>query len=84
MDVIIPLLPNCSAVIKTKCHFLRLICNFIALSLFIYLLIDFSFIAQSRVYLILEYAAKGELYKELQKSKYFNERRAATVSLTWR
>ncbi|KAG8375627.1 hypothetical protein BUALT_Bualt10G0120000 [Buddleja alternifolia] len=31
-----------------------------------------------RVYLILEYAAKGELYKELQKCKYFSERRAAT------
>lgn len=36
------------------------------------------FYDQSRVYLILEYAAKGELYKELQKCKYFNERRAAT------
>jgi hypothetical protein len=35
---------------------------------------------QKRVYLILEYAAKGELYKELQKCKYFSERRAATVS----
>ncbi|CAL5356495.1 unnamed protein product [Camellia sinensis] len=31
-----------------------------------------------RVYLILEYAAKGELYKELQKCKYFSERRSAT------
>ncbi|KAE9603792.1 hypothetical protein Lal_00002340 [Lupinus albus] len=31
-----------------------------------------------RVYLILEYAPKGELYKELQKCKYFSERRAAT------
>lgn len=30
--------------------------------------------------MILEYAAKGELYKELQKCKYFSERRAATVS----
>lgn len=35
---------------------------------------------QKRVYLILEYAAKGELYKELQRCKYFSERRAATVS----
>ena len=35
---------------------------------------------QKRVYLILEYAPKGELYKELQKCKYFSERRAATVS----
>ncbi|KAG6490438.1 hypothetical protein ZIOFF_051734 [Zingiber officinale] len=33
----------------------------------------------TRVYLILEYAAKGELYKELQKSKCFSERRTATV-----
>ncbi|CAK9180917.1 unnamed protein product [Ilex paraguariensis] len=38
------------------------------------------FYDQKRVYLILEYAAKGELYKELQKCKYFSERRAATVS----
>ncbi|KAK9153927.1 hypothetical protein Sjap_001407 [Stephania japonica] len=30
------------------------------------------------VYLILEYAARGELYKELQKCKYFSEKRAAT------
>ncbi|KAL6535698.1 Phosphatidylinositol:ceramide phosphoinositol transferase (IPC synthase) [Orobanche minor] len=30
------------------------------------------------VYLILEYAAKWELYKEFQKCKYFSERRAAT------
>lgn len=40
-------------------------------------------ILQKRVYLILEYAAKGELYKELQKCKYFSERRAATVSIFW-
>ncbi|KAL0297244.1 UNVERIFIED_CONTAM: Serine/threonine-protein kinase Aurora-1 [Sesamum radiatum] len=33
---------------------------------------------EKRVYLILEYAAKGELYKELQRCKYFSERRAAT------
>uniref|UniRef100_A0A0D3CI83 Uncharacterized protein n=1 Tax=Brassica oleracea var. oleracea TaxID=109376 RepID=A0A0D3CI83_BRAOL len=33
---------------------------------------------QKRVYLILEYAARDELYKELQKCKYFSERRAAT------
>ncbi|KAH0900969.1 hypothetical protein HID58_040472 [Brassica napus] len=38
------------------------------------------FYDQKRVYLILEYAARGELYKELQKCKYFSERRAATVS----
>ncbi|KAG0470750.1 hypothetical protein HPP92_017450 [Vanilla planifolia] len=36
------------------------------------------FYDQTRVYLILEYANKGELYKELQKCKYFSERRAAT------
>jgi len=40
----------------------------------------FTFSLQKRVYLILEYAPKGELYKELQKCKYFSERRAATVS----
>ncbi|KAG6498582.1 hypothetical protein ZIOFF_038302 [Zingiber officinale] len=34
----------------------------------------------TRVYLILEYAAKGELYKELQKSKCFSERRTATFT----
>uniref|UniRef100_A0A914UZP0 Aurora kinase n=1 Tax=Plectus sambesii TaxID=2011161 RepID=A0A914UZP0_9BILA len=32
----------------------------------------------TRVYLILEYAARGELYKELQKSKVFDQVRAAT------
>ncbi|KAL8254351.1 hypothetical protein R6Q59_032572 [Mikania micrantha] len=36
------------------------------------------FYDQKRVYLILEYAAKGELYKELQRCKHFSERRAAT------
>lgn len=36
------------------------------------------FYDQARVYLILEYAAKGELYKELQRCKVFNEKRAAT------
>eukprot|EP00762_Andalucia_godoyi_P006575 ANDGO_05000.mRNA.1 Serine/threonine-protein kinase Aurora-1 len=35
------------------------------------------FYDQSRVYLILEYAAKGELYKELQKSGRFTEKRTA-------
>ena len=34
--------------------------------------------AQDRVFLILEYAARGELYKELQRCKHFSERRAAT------
>ena len=38
------------------------------------------FYDETRVYLILEYAAKGELYKELQKSGRFNDPRTATVS----
>lgn len=33
---------------------------------------------QEKVYLILEYAAKGELYKELQRQKTFDEKRTAT------
>ena len=33
---------------------------------------------QTRVYLILEYAAKGELYKELQRVGHFDEKRTAT------
>uniref|UniRef100_A0A453E680 Protein kinase domain-containing protein n=1 Tax=Aegilops tauschii subsp. strangulata TaxID=200361 RepID=A0A453E680_AEGTS len=36
------------------------------------------FYDQTRVYLILEHAAKGELYKELQRCKHFSERRSAT------
>lgn len=35
----------------------------------------------TRVYLILEYAPRGELYKELQKEKRFSEERTATVSV---
>ena len=35
------------------------------------------FYDQSRVYLILEYAAKGELYKDLKKCQRFDEHRAA-------
>ena len=35
------------------------------------------FYDENRVYLILEFAAKGELYKELQRCKYFDERRTA-------
>lgn len=38
------------------------------------------FYDSTRVYLILEYAPRGELYKELQKEKKFSEQRAATVS----
>eukprot|EP00887_Chlorella_sp_A99_P006134 scaffold22.g6134.t1 len=36
------------------------------------------FYDSTRVYLILEYAAKGELYKELQRAGHFDERRTAT------
>lgn len=36
------------------------------------------FYDQTRVYLILEYAAKGELYKELTRVSHFDERRTAT------
>ncbi|XP_039087578.1 aurora kinase B isoform X2 [Hyaena hyaena] len=32
-----------------------------------------------RIYLILEYAPRGELYKELQKSRTFDEQRTATI-----
>ncbi|KAG6504206.1 hypothetical protein ZIOFF_036537 [Zingiber officinale] len=42
------------------------------------------FYDQTRVYMILEYAANGELYKELQKSKCFSERRTATECKTLR
>jgi serine/threonine protein kinase len=35
---------------------------------------------ETRVYLILEYAAKGELYTELQERIRFTEREAANVS----
>ncbi|KAH7286022.1 hypothetical protein KP509_33G055700 [Ceratopteris richardii] len=42
------------------------------------------FYDENCVYLILEYAARGEVYKELQRQKVFNERRTATyiASLT--
>lgn len=36
------------------------------------------FYDNTRVFLILEYAARGELYKELQRVKRFSERRSAT------
>jgi serine/threonine protein kinase len=35
------------------------------------------FFDQTRIYLILEFAAKGELYKELQKCRQFDEKRSA-------
>jgi serine/threonine protein kinase len=37
---------------------------------------------ETRVYLILEYAVRGELFKELQKCTRFDEGRAAIVSVT--
>ncbi len=37
------------------------------------------FYDQTRIYLILEFAAKGELYKELQKCTKFDEKRSAKV-----
>ena len=36
------------------------------------------FFDKTRIYLILEYAARGELYKELTNKKYFSEERSAT------
>ena len=38
------------------------------------------FYDNTRVYLILEYAPRGELYKELQKCGRFDDGRAANVS----
>lgn len=35
-----------------------------------------------RIFLILEYALNGELYRELRKSGYFSEKQAATVCAT--
>jgi len=37
------------------------------------------FYDEERVYLILEYAARGEMYKELTKAVKFTEKKAATV-----
>ncbi|XP_023586781.1 aurora kinase B isoform X5 [Trichechus manatus latirostris] len=37
------------------------------------------FYDRRRVYLILEYAPRGELYKDLQKSRTFDEQRTATI-----
>ena len=37
------------------------------------------FYDNSRVYLILEYAPRGELYKELTKASRFSDQRSATV-----
>ena len=39
------------------------------------------FYDQNRVYLILEYAARGELYKELKKARRFSEQRSATCGV---
>ena len=35
---------------------------------------------QTKVFLILEYAARGELYKELQRVHHFDERTTATYA----
>lgn len=45
-----------------------------------WLLLDDSYgcILQTKVYLILEYAAKGELYKQLQAQNVFSEKTTAT------
>jgi len=40
------------------------------------------FYDDTRVYLILEYAPKGELYKQLQKNVRFNDQRTAMVCQT--
>ena len=37
------------------------------------------FYDEKRVYLILEYAPRGELYKNLQKNKKFSERKSASL-----
>ena len=42
------------------------------------------FYDSTRVYLILEYAPRGELYKELKKEVKFDEKRTATVSELYR
>ena len=39
------------------------------------------FYDETRVYLILEYAPRGELYKELQKCGRFDDKRSANVSI---
>lgn len=41
------------------------------------------FYDRRRIYLILEYAPRGELYKELQKSRTFDQQRTATVGKGW-
>jgi hypothetical protein len=38
---------------------------------------DQTFLVQEKIYLILEYAAKGELYRELQKNGKFSEKQTA-------
>lgn len=38
---------------------------------------------QKRVYLVLEYAPRGEMYKELQRCGRFDAQRTATVRLCW-
>lgn len=40
------------------------------------------FFDEHRIYLVLEYAPRGELYKSLQKYSRFDERKSATVCIT--
>lgn len=44
------------------------------------LLCPHQLVVQKRVFLILEYAAKGELYKELQTQHHFPEQQTATYA----
>lgn len=39
---------------------------------------------QKRIFLVLEYALKGELFKQLQKERRFSEKKSSRVSLTAR
>lgn len=41
------------------------------------------FYDKTRVYLILEYAPKGELYKELSKVERFDEKTSSNVSISY-
>jgi hypothetical protein len=47
------------------------------LCLLLVLVLYCMYFLQEKVYLILEYAAQGELYKELQKLGHFDEQRTA-------
>lgn len=70
------------SMIKLSLLFLQLIISFYHLFMLCNIFIKhlMSFQMQSHVYLVVEYAAGGELYKELQRCKYLSEERAATVN----